>query len=128
MKRVWAFLNANKVGEFRIKFSQRILFKGRPLMSLQQKIARSCRNPHKGMRLNTSERALASSHRSACGKYNRFCKPLTEKRQALYDGTNSSPRKRDVVELIMKFEHFEMFDDAAKMYDMYGYIRRDLQI
>ena len=57
-----------------------------------------------------------------CGNYNRFLRPLTEKQQALYDGTNPAPRKRDVVELIMKFEHFEMLDDAAKMYDMYGYM------
>lgn len=78
------------------------------------------------MRRNTSGRALASSHRAACGNYMRFRKPLTEKQQALYSGANPSPRKRDVVELIMKFEHFEMFDDAAKMYDMYGYMFHEI--
>lgn len=86
------------------------------------KFVEKCRNPHKGMRRDTSGRALANSHRAACGNYNRFLKPLTEKQQALYDGTNPHPRKRDVVELIQKFEHFEMFDDASKMYDMYGYM------
>ena len=86
------------------------------------KFVQKCRNTHKGMRRDTSGRALAVSHRAACGNNIRFCRALTEKQQALYEGTNPSPRKRDVVELIMKFEHFEMLDDAAKMYDMYGYM------
>ena len=26
----------------------------------------------------------------------------------------------------MKFEHFEMFEEAAKMYDMYGYMFHEI--
>ena len=48
---------------------------------------------------------------------------LTERQKTLLDGTCSGEiRKRDVVRLLNKLEAHERYEDAARLYDLYGYM------
>ena len=82
---------------------------------------RQCRNPHKGMRINTSGRALNSSHRSRFGT-EPMREALTEKQEAILNGTADNPRKTHVVRLLKKLEYFEKYDDMERIYDLYRYM------
>ena len=86
---------------------------------------RRCGNPHKELRLDTSGRALNSSHRSCFGP-EPMNPVLTEKQNAILNGTAENPRKTHVVRLINKLEYFERFDDAVKVYDLYGYMFHEI--
>lgn len=82
---------------------------------------RMCRNPHKGMRIDTSARALQTSHRSCFGP-EPMREALTEKQEAILNGTADNPRKTDVVRLLKKLEYFEKYDEMERIYDIYGYM------
>ncbi len=47
---------------------------------------------------------------------------LTERQKGIREGTIENPRKVCIVRLIKKLEYYERFDDAAKVYDNYGYM------
>ena len=89
------------------------------------KFVTNCRNPHKGLRYDTSARALYKSHRS-CFEPNIPNRELTERQQAIYDGVFPDPTKRDIVVLIKKFEYYGRYDDVEKIYDMYGYFFHEI--
>ena len=88
-------------------------------MSFHQKIVRNCRNPHKGLRINTSARALHSSHRSC---FEPFVpkEELTELQQQIYDGVLSNPRKVDVIKTINKLKYYNRLEEVEKVYSLYG--------
>lgn len=85
-----------------------------------------CRNPHKGMHINTSGRALNGSHRSCFHDGRLFKEGWSERQQQLIDGTyEGEVRKWDVNTLIKKAEHFEMYELAQQVYEKYSYLFED---
>lgn len=92
-------------------------------MSFHQKIVRSCRNPHKGMRINTSARALQCSHRSCFTDKKPYeGVPYTERQKAIISGEIIATRKQEIVVIMKKAESLEQYDIAEKVYDMYGHM------
>lgn len=86
-------------------------------------LCRSCRNPHKGMHINTSGRALNSSHRSCFTDRKSYeGVPYSERQNAIISGEVVTTRKQEIVVIMKKAESLEQYDIAEKVYDMYGYM------
>lgn len=94
-------------------------------MSFHQKIVRNCRNPHIGLKYDTSARALYSSHRSCFEPYV-LSEKLTEKQQRILDGKDVSPRKGLVTVLLRKLRHYGRIDEANELFKRYEYMYREV--
>jgi len=82
---------------------------------------RSCGNPHKGMRINTSGRALNGSHRSCFTDKKQYeGMPFTERQQRIIAGEVTTTHKREIVVIMKKAESLEQHEIVEKVYDMYG--------
>lgn len=88
------------------------------------KFVEKCRNPHKGLRRDTSGRALNRSHRGCFSRKKYFeGVPYTERQRQIIDGTTDRPvAKREVVITISKAESLEEYEVAQNLYEMYGYM------
>ena len=94
-------------------------------MSFHQKIVKNCKNPHTGLRRETSMRALLASHRS-CFEPFVPAKELTEKQQRILDGEDTNPRKGQVTVLLRKLRHYGRIDEANELFKRYEYMYREV--
>lgn len=94
-------------------------------MSFHQKIVRSCKNPHVGLRRETSMRALLQSHRSCFVQFVPAEK-LTEKQQLLLEGRHPSPRKNQVTVLLQKLRYYNRLEEAELVFERYKHFYREV--
>ena len=94
-------------------------------MSFHQKIVRNCKNPHVGLRYDTSARALHNSHRSCFEPFVPTGK-LTEKQQRILDGEDTNPRKGQVTVLLRKLRYYDRIDEANELFKRYEFMYREV--
>ena len=90
-----------------------------------KKYVTNCRNPHVGMRRNTSARALHSSHRSC---FDPFVPPekLTDNQQLLLEGRHPHPRRNQVTALLRKLKHYGRLEEAERVFEQYKYFYQEV--
>ena len=94
-------------------------------MSFHQKIVRNCKNPHVGLRRETSMRALLQSHRSCFVQFVP-AEELTEKQQLLLEGKHPSPRKNQVTVLLQKMRHYNRLEEAELVFEQYKHFYHEV--
>ena len=90
---------------------------------------RSCRNPHRGLRIDTSGRALNGSHRSCFTDRKQYeGLPFSKRQELIIAGaaTDTPVKKQEVVIIMKKAESLGRHDVAEKVYELYGSIFREI--